>query len=921
MTDSFKKKLIEVSLPLETINRESAREKSIRHGHPSTLHLWWARRPLAACRAVLFAQLVDDPSSNPEMFTTVESQDIERERLFGIIEKLVDWDNIENDELFKLANAEIRKSLGDAQITVMDPFAGGGSIPLEAQRLGLQAIASDLNPVSVLINKALLEVPQLFLDLPPVHTEFSQAISTKWDSTLGLSKDILAYGKDLLDLAHKSIGDSYAKDVSNQGQLQPIVAWIWARTVTCPNPACQIPMPLVRSFCLARKPGKNVWVTYKVKNGKINFDVTEAGIGPKTEGTIGRTGAICVACNDAVSLKYIREEGKQGRLGQQLMSVVTKGARSRNYIAPTEIMEAEYATFSRSEGFHEVAMPVNPRDFKTPNYGLKNFVDLFNNRQLTALETLASLVPKVAQTAQNDALKSGRPAHEATAYGNAIAIYLSFAISRCTDYNNTICTWGNSRESIRNMFSKQAIPMTWDYAEANVLGDSTGSLSGQVTWIAEVIRRLTPGIPATVEQADATIRDYPKNIIVSTDPPYYDNIAYADLSDFFYVWLRQALGHIYPEITATMQTPKASELVAFPYRFGGDKNAANEHFEAGFLDTFSKIRKHHNSDVPITIFYAFKQTETDESGLHASTGWETMLSGLLASGLTITATWPIRTEMEARLIGSGANALASSIVLACRTRSTSAQATDRRGFLKHLHDELPGALKELQKASIAPVDLAQASIGPGMGIFSRYTRVLEADGSDMSIRTALALINQVLYEILAEQEGDFDADTRFCLKWFEQCEWNEGSYGTAETLATAMATAVDSVARGGILKSGGGKVQLVHPDFMPALWDPLLDDRISEWEVLMHLAQRLLTQGESSAADLLNKAKSRINIDAVKELSYQLYGICEKKNWSKSGQIFNSLGASWNDLNSKAQRIDTSESITQTLFNFNEDEA
>lgn len=913
MSEPIRRKLIEVALPLEAINRESAREKSIRHGHPSTLHLWWARRPLAAARAVLFAQLVDDPSARQDEFPTEEAQESERRRLFALIERLVAWENTTDEALLAEAHAEILKSTNGNPPPILDPFAGGGSIPLEAQRLGLEAHASDLNPVAVLINKALIEIPPRFAGQPPVFPGVVDDIAYNWPRATGLAEDVRRYGEAMRDEAAKRVGHMYPQAGLSDGSKANVIAWLWARTVTCPNPACGISMPLVRSFWLSKKTDRKTWAEPVIEGKNVRFEIREGATGPSVEGTVGRTGAVCVACNTPVPLTYIRTEGKRIGLGAILMAVVAEGARRRVYV-PANALQIDAASVPRPSDMSESPLPVNPRDFKTPNYGIATYEELFTDRQCLILTTLSDLVVEIHSRVTRDAGLSGMGPVEASSYADAIALYLGLSIGRLTDYSSSICSWHSGRETIRNTFARQAIPMTWDFAEANPLSDSTGNFVGQTEWVASVIGRLPGGKQATVRAKPAQEVSSARPMAVATDPPYYDNIGYAELADFFYTWLRRSLGRIYLDETATMLTPKTEELVATPYRFGG-KVKAEKHFEHGFVQTFKRIREIQVENIPITLFYAFKQAESGESGT-ASTGWETMLNGLIEAGLMVTATWPMRTEMGNRVLGNDSNMLASSIVLACRPRPTTAEATNRRGFIGALKAELPKALRHMQQGSVAPVDLAQAAIGPGMAVYTRYGRVVEADGGDMTVRTALALINQVLDEVLSEQEGDFDADTRFCVKWFSQYAWDEGDSGTADTLSRATNTSLAGMQRSGVFRAVAGKARLIAPEELPENWDPLADDRISVWEVAMHIAHTLNDKGVDPAATLMAAAAHRVDLGTVQELAYLLYNTCERRGWTKSAILFNSLGTSWSDLDAATRSRQTLGAATQSTFTF-----
>jgi putative DNA methylase len=888
-----KKKLIEVSIPLDAINKEAAREKSIRHGHPSTLHLWWARRPLAACRAVLFAQLVDDPSARPEEFPTEDAQAAERKRLHDIIERLVIWENSNNEEVLDEARAEIRKSCGGDPPPVFDPFCGGGSIPLEAQRLGLEVHASDLNPVAVLITKALVEIPPRWANRPPVHPDDDLGTKT-WRGAQGLAEDVRYYGTWMRDEAERRIGHLYPDANLPDGTSATVIAWIWARTVTCPNPACGATMPLVRSFWLGKKNGKEAWVRPVVDGKRVRFEIGHGKGGPPLEGTVRRTGAECLVCGSAVSFAYVRAEGRAGRMGAQLMAIVAEGDRQRVYLPPTEEQQ-HAADVPRPGDVPETELPEHALGFRVQLYGMTRHADLFTNRQLAALTTFSDLVMEAHAKVVADARTTQLTPDEA-AYADAVATYLALAVSRLSDYSSTITTWASNpqMEILRNTFARQAIPMTWDYAEGNVFGPSSGTLDILLVAIVEALARVPARERAIALAEDATVLRSGHPALVATDPPYYDNIGYADLADFFYVWLRRSLRSVYPNLFGTMLTPKSAELVASPYRFDGDRYKAKDFFERGFVHAFHAMSAQRAASHLMTLFYAFKQSESDgETGL-ASTGWETMLEALLEAGLTVTATWPMRTEKSGRSVGIGTNALASSIVLACSPRSLTAGVTDRRGFVAALKSELPQELTLLRQASIAPVDLAQAAIGPGMAVFSRYARVIEPSGEPMRVRTALGLINQVLAEVLDEAEGDFDPETRWAIKWFEQHGLVEGPSGEADQLCRAYGTALNALEDSGIAAARGGKTSLRARADLPADWDPATDDRIPIWEATQHMVKRLDEQSERAAAELLRRLGGLG--DTVQLLAYRLYSISDRSGWTAEAIAYNALGASWSEI-------------------------
>lgn len=904
-----RRKLIEVSLPLEAINIAATREKYIHQGHPSGFHLWWARRPLAAARAVLFAQLVDDPSAHPDRYPTDEDQQRRREELHALIEKLVVWENSENADILAEAHKEILESTGGNPPTILDPFAGGGTIPLEAQRLGLTAIASDLNPVAVLINKALIEIPPKFRDKKPVFPGLADSQIRSWKGADGLAADVRAYGQWMCDEAEKRIGHHYPNAYMADGSAVAVIAWIWARTVRCPNPRCRIQMPLVRSWWLGKKKGKEAYVVPSVRDGRVQFSI---GHDPKlaptsgTDGTVDRAGATCIACGTAVDREHIKAEGMAGHMGAQLTAIVAEGNRRRIYLPPTPMHEAA-AEVQPPESVPDQELGYDPRNLWTPPYGLTKFSDLFTARQLTAMTTLSDLVAEVRDKVLSDAMAAGHTEGErlaeggtsAAAYADALATYLGLVISRLSDYQSNLTTWANNpqMEIVRNVFARQAIPMAWDFAEGNPFATSAGTFFRMLSAVTATIERLSPNAKGVAGQGDARCIAMGDSLI-STDPPYYDNIGYSDLSDFFYVWLRRALQQVWPDLLATILVPKAEELVANPYRNNGN-DGARRFFEDGFSTVFARAHKHAQQDIPIAVFYAFKQSESSSEGT-ASSGWETLLEGMVRAGWMVTGTWPVRSERGGRMLSVGTNALASSVVLALRPRPDGAPVVDRRGFISALQSELPSRLRDLQHGAIAPVDLPQAAIGPGMAVFTRYGRVIESDGSPMDVRSALARINEVLDQVLAEQEGDFDATTRFAISWYRQHGYDAGAFGAADSMARARNTSVAAMERTGILTGRAGKVALLAPSGLSADYDPVDDVGISAWEVLHHLIRILESDGVPAAGAFLAAVASRadggIDPALVKELAFLLFSVADTKKWAKDAIAFNDIATSWSDL-------------------------
>ncbi|MCG3173791.1 MAG: hypothetical protein GMKNLPBB_01993 [Myxococcota bacterium] len=1157
---TYKKKLIEVALPLDAINKASAREKSIRHGHPSTLHLWWARRPLAAARAVIFAQMVDDPSALPDLFPTAEKQEKERQRLFRIIEDLVQWENTTNEEVLERARAEIwqswrracaenvdhprAKELFDRKKlpAFHDPFAGGGALPLEAQRLGLEAYASDLNPVAVLINKAMIEIPPRFAGKPPVNPKARNEktlLAREWKGAQGLAEDVRYYGKWMRDEADKRIGHLYPKvEVTAEmakgrpdlkglvGQKLTVIAWLWARTVKSPNPAfSHVDVPLASTFMLSTKAGKEAYVEPIIEASGYRFTLK---VGKPKDAERAKNGTKlarganfqCVMSGTLIAPDHIYGEANAGRMGSRLMAIVAEGERGRVYLPPMPEHEA-IALKAKPEWKPDVAMPENPRWFSPPLYGLKTYGDLFTQRQLVALTTFSDLVgeamervkrdylgarasrphktwrsrgylphweagetpqsitfrlhdslprelldrwsdelarlpedqrslarrkrietaldaghgacwlrdPEIAQIVESallhfdgeryrlhawcvmpnhvhalitplhgnslssimhswksftakeanhvldrqgpfwleeyhdrairneehfrraieyieqnpvkagmcermedwrfgsawagdgpgnsrerdhlarDEMRPGRPRSQdaiplrdggegATAYAEAVGVYLGMTVSRQGNRGCTISFWDNTRQNIQQAFGRQALPMTWDFCESSPFSDSSGNWLGQLDYLAKVVAALPRCVGVGLaQQQDAQQQKISEDKVVSTDPPYFDNIGYADLSDFFYVWLRRSLKPVFPELFSTLAVPKAEELVATPYRHGS-KEKAETFFLEGMTQAMHRLAEQAHPSFPITIYYAFKQAEDDGGNGSASTGWETFLDAAIRVGFAITGTWPIRTEYTGNL-KNNVNSLASSIVLVCRKRPENAPTATRREFMTALKAELPAALAHLQRSNIAPVDLAQAAIGPGMAVYTRYSRVLDAEGKPLPVREALALINQTLDEALAEQEGDFDAASRWALAWFEQSGFAEGEYGVAETLSKAKNTSVGGMVEAGIVQSKRGKVRLLPPDELPADWDPDYHGRTIIWEMVHHMIRVFEVGGESAAAALAAKLGSRAEV--ARELAYRLYTVSERKKRAQEALRYNALVRSWPEISRLAR--------------------
>lgn len=1008
MTDApvrMRKKLIEVALPLEKINVASAREKSIRHGHPSTLHLWWARRPLAAARAVLFSQMVDDPAEytdellvdpatrqaaerelatrraawlekrahqaeaaaagdvedpDPGPEPTLEgcAADLERERLFRLIEQLVTWENTTNEPLLEQARAELRRSwrrtcadnrdhpraaeLFDPERlpAFHDPFAGGGALPLEAQRLGLEAYASDLNPVAVLINKAMIEIPPKFARKPPVNPEARcgrTLLAEEWRGAHGLAEDVRHYGQWMRDEAEKRIGHLYPKVVvtaemaRERPDLRPyvgrsltVIAWLWARTVKSPNPAfARVDVPLASTFMLSTKAGKEAYVEPVIEDGTYRFTV-KVGKPRDAEGTKNGTklsrGANfqCLMSGTPMAPQYIKGEGKTGRMGARLMAIVAEGDRGRVYLAPTPEHEAA-ARKATPEWRPELTISGSTQYLGVKPYGMHRFDQLFTDRQLVALGTFSDLAQETRERVQRDAISAGLPDDSeglrnggagATAYADAVGVYLAFAVSKIANIGSSIATWMSDRGAFRETFARQAIQMTWDFAEANAFADTGGSFGTAIDKGAMALDALPTGTPSAASQADAASQAITAGKVVSTDPPYYDNVPYADLSDFFYLWMRRSLRDAYPDLFATLAVPKAEELVAFAYRHDG-KGGAEAFFLDGMTQSMHRLAEQAHPAFPVTIYYAFKQSESEGDSGTASTGWETFLDAVIRAGFAVSGTWPMRTEGAGRIRAMDSNALASSIIIVCRKQAVDAPTATRREFVSALKAELPNAMTDLQRGNIAPVDLQMSAIGPGMAVYTRYARVLDAEGNPLSVGRALGIIFKTLDEVLAEQEGDFDADSRWALAWYEQFGFATGKYGVAETLSKAKNTSVDGMVEAGIIASKEGDVRLLKPDELDAAWDPVTDPRKPAWQAV-HQLIRAADRGETALSELIARLGPEAEI--ARELAYRLYVLSDRKKRAEEALWYNGLVQSWPEAVRLAQQVGAGSAEQQQMF-------
>jgi putative DNA methylase len=955
-----RKKLIEVSIPLEAINAASAREKSIRHGHPSTLHLWWARRPLAACRAVLFAQLVDDPGSWPDRFPTEEEQDAERRRLHKVIEAMVPWDASNNETILDATRWEIARSVawglgeepparsdGPAILDylqtkappVYDPFSGGGSIPLEAQRLGLRAYGSDLNPVAVLIGKALVEIPPKFAGRPPVNpksrAEAAHGQVRDWKGAQGLAEDVRYYGQWMRDEAEKRIGHLYPRATLPDGSKATVIAWLWARTVRSPDPAAKGAMvPLVSSFMLSAKEGKKAWVEpvidaaapdgwrFEVRTGTLSrADEERLKKGTKT----GRATFRCILTGVSIGGGYIDAEAQAGRSDARLMAIAAEGQRSRLYLAPTAEHEAQAEFAKRHVADHGNDMDLPRQDCRGTfasnaqgrRYSFKVFSDYFTPRQLLSLTTLSDLAVEIRSRVAAD-VTNVDDEFDASGYADAIATYMGFACSRLVNYSSALNVWSShpKDELAKQVFMRQGLAMTWDFAETNPFSSSGGSLDSNLDWLVRAVEFLRSELPAFISNKNAVLNDFPSNIVVSTDPPYFDNVGYADLSDFFYVWLRRALSDVWPDLFRRLTTPKSDELIAAPARHGGEREA-EAFFMQGMSAALTAMRKAAGSGSPLAIYYAFKQSEAADEGM-TSAGWSSFLQAVIDAGLTMDGTWPVRTELTAAL-KSKTNYLASSIVLVCRKRAADASVVTRVDFIRALKREMPAAIDAIRKAGVGPVDMQQSVIGPGMGVFSRHAKVLEDDDSAMTVRTALALINRVWEEIENELDQAFDAETQVALAWFATYGFDARASGELITLTTAKNTSDRALFASGVFKDMKGKAGLTPREELPPDWSPAGDKLLTIWECVQHTARVLNAPDGGGAAAAALVAQMGPKAEEARALAYRLFEIATNKGWAAEALVYNELAQEWTKLEDRAVTMDgtgRAPGPDQTVFAF-----
>jgi putative DNA methylase len=867
-------KLVEVALPLEAISKASKADKDRKVGTIKNVHKWFAPMPTPAWRALLFATLIDDPGDEEG-----------RAELLKFIERLVPAHGGAPDaETLAEAHKRIQEATGGNPPTVFDPFCGGGSTLVEAQRLGLPAAGSDLNPVAVLITRTITELIPQVAGRPPLVGDAGQLGLMSGGPLDGFLADCAHYARRIRDQVWEQIGHLYPPAPGGG----TVVAWLWARTVRCPNPACRALAPLAASLWLSKRTGDKRWLnpTYCRPGEPVRFEIGSGLGGPPRDSTLARTAATCLVCGESMPLDYVRDEGRAGRMGVEPLAIAVDGAKNRHFLSTTDAQTTMPEANPATEPI-DLAIPEQALGFRVQLYGMTNYASLFTKRQLTMLGAFANVIAELPDWVKKDGGDG--------VYAAALTSVLGLCLGKLSASSST-----QTRLELENhfppAFGRHALPMVWDFAELNPFSGSAGDWMSHVSSVMGGLRAL-PGTrtPASSFQSDARVASEHLSgpVLLATDPPYFAQIGYADLSDFFYLWLRRALAPVHPDLFSTVATPKAQELIAAPYRHGGSVAAATGYFISGFTDTFRNLLPSTVPTLPILIVYAHRQNESDPGG-PSSTAWDAMLTAIVSSGLRIVGTWPIHATHSSRQIGLGTNALASYVVLVCRPQIQAAKVVDRQGFIAALHAELPKAIRKLQEGAISSIDLGQATIGPGMAIFSRFAKVIEPTGQAMTVRSALELISQIQSEVLDEFVGDLDPETRWAMIWYRDHGFEDGPFDDADKLSKTTVTSTDELVAAGIATARAGKVKLRSREDLPATWSPRDDDRTTVWEVTQHLAKAVTSGGWQQAAPLFRRCGRWV--DDARALAYWLSTAAAAKSRAKDALDYDSLVTSWPEL-------------------------
>lgn len=883
MTDVVRKsKLIEVALPLDEINAACKAYKDRKVGTIRNIHKWFAAMPLPAWRALLFAALIDDPET-----------DNQRIYLLDVIKRLVaNGADLPDVDTLEEAKALLCKQFPDGLPAVMDPFCGGGSTLVEAQRLGLSTVASDLNPVPVLISRTLTDLLPKVMGQAPIALTAETAASNELFpmsssapiAFAGLNADVSKYSQRVVARARASLASRYT---SFAGEAP--IAWLWARTTKCPNPACGLETFLMTSLWICKKKGDLAWFVPQVTKGEIVLEVVsrqksgEPPLSPKSgRGAVFR----CLSCDGTLTEDWIIERGSRHEIGERLVCVVAETTNGRIYRAPSDSEIRAGAEVPDVVDFPDVPLPDIPRWFSGPRFGFTTQQDLYTPRQRLVLATFADLIAEV----YSEVIEDGGSRDWAA----AVTTLMGLALGKMAQANSRQVRWNTAvsgAPKAEPAFGQNDMPMLWDFVETYPFGSSVGSFLGIIKDQARAARYVVKGEGVAVRK-DARDVAADRPTLIATDPPYFDAIGYADLSDYFYLWHRRALRHVHPDLYMTVAVPKTGELTAVPAHHNNSASAAKSYFIEGFTQTFNALKDALGEDLPLIVVYASKE---QKGGAGEETRWSSILSAIVAAELEITGTWPIHGATVARLIGNQTNAIASYIVMVCRPRLADAQTCSLAEFNRALRRELPPAVRDLQAASILPVDLNQAALGPGMRIYSRYRAVLDQSGAVVPVDQAIRLIDVARSEVLEEQEGDLDPESRFAVRWWETFGWAVASFDEAGKAARPLGISVEEVARVQVVTSRANKVQLLGADQLDRSWTPSDDVRPTAWKAVHHLADRLIDGGGELEAAQLMAVLGKLQ-ESSRALVYRLHDIAAKKGRKADQERYNALINSWTEL-------------------------
>jgi putative DNA methylase len=868
-----KRKLIEAALPLDAINAASRADKDRKTGTIRNIHKWFAPMPTPAWRALLFASVVDDPGTAEE-----------REALWSLIEELVaSGPEPPAESVLARAKNAIRTSVGHDVPLVLDPFCGGGSTLVEALRLGLPARGSDLNPVPTLISRALVTLLPTVSGQGPFSESHGQ-VAMSGDGRAGFVTDVLAYAEGVRESAQRALAANYPQSPAGN----TVYAWLWARTALCSNPACGKRTVLATSWWLSKRKGERAWLLPATTrdSDEVEFRIETAGDGPVPPPKTGRGATFsCLHCAASIGEEHLAREGEHGRLAVRLLALACiDGEKKRTFELPDETQTLAAYGVQEDPALRDLNVSDGGG---RQRFGCDTYADIFLPRQALALDTFARAVDGVRDRVIGDGADGN--------YADTVATFLGLCVGRLAHANSSQCRWNVAATGfipkIEPAFGRHDLPMSWDFAESNPFAGSVGDWNQVVKTALRAVRLAPLTGSAATGLADAR-RAIPESergqVLVATDPPYFGHIDYSELSDYFYIWLRRALRRVHPDLFSVLVPPRRDELVALPSRHDGSSAGAYNYFVSGFTEVFRNLCQGQDERFPMLIVYAHREGE------RGTAGWEAMLEAVLAAGLMVVGTLPLHATRNQRMTGLGTNALATYVVMVCRPRPDDAARITRQDLVRLLRAELVDAVSEFQAASIAPVDLAQAVIGPGMQIYSRHGAVLETDGSRVNVGAALSVINRTLAEIIDEQEADLDAPSRWAVTWYEQHGLESASFGEADQLARAKGTSADELVRAGIVDSGGNKVALIPRDEMPDEWSPATDAIPTAWEAVQHLVVALSVGGEQQAAATYRTLGQLA--DPARELAYRLFRVAEGAGLSDEALAYNGLVTSWSEI-------------------------